>query len=910
MATTLVVRQGDSITALAEQHGLFAETIWTHPANEELAKKRSNMNELLPGDEVCIPEPRVKRHKVAAGKAHRFRRKGVPAKLVLKIAYLGMLRAKQDYVLTVGKQQLAGTTDADGMLEQFVPAQAKEGTLVIGPDEFELVIRFGHQDPHDELTGIQRRLANLGYLHDTPSGKLDDETRRALLAFETSHQLEAKGEPTTVNGGVMVDIHRGARDFGPRAESSGEWPSEPKGQTATMSASFAVSGGSGRESPKGGGKGSGDLNVFNVAPPFGYYVILGRGVTAWYNHLTLLGDAWGQGRLTLHMPVMHLGYDEPWARRRQERMGQWPRMLDFFQGLDPQGLGPGLALQGVPAQQMQNDWLPSATFAANLQRAETTVLNHYLVSKRANGGWQVNPNAVRLASVELRDGFATVIESHHNWQGQAGLPQQERDRWNASAHTWGEQSIWHNLDCPYRISVYHQGVHSYVYAYKVDVCTGPGQQRLFDQAFFGGDNALYQEHLPAYDQIPARYDQGAGMPRIINGNDYIGAHNDPNETIVVFKGNPVGAQSVQSALDMPDPANGHPVRRVWWVVNKSLHHELGSQVIPRMGNDADVPGKRNLLEQIGNDALIFNEAQDITDNHLNWLLWNTQAFRDLQFQDRLMRVGFHEIAGFRAMPDGTILVRFNLHPYGDVGRPVPQFIPRLAEASLRVMQQAHPAGPYPPELATRHDLEPLTGHAREHIDTLTVDRVVYSLGQDRGVQSEGTAAYLVQLLGGMQAVNLEGFPAYVTDGQLDPDAGNGVTGRVRVLGAAIVDGPGVAAGPGAINQGHNQHGGTVPQEAPAGGGGMNMAVTNIRRANAYTPGPVRLNFASVNELQNAGLALVTAQRIVALRSMTTRGFTVQQFSALLGLTVFLTGGPMAFAVDALLLTNNPAQFAF
>jgi len=952
-----IVKQGDSITALGERHGFFGPTIWEHPDNEAIASKRPHMNELLPGDEVVIPERTEKIATISSGKLHTFRRKGIPAQLVLKVADLGLPRATQDYTLSVGREVLTGTTDEHGVLEEFVPASAKEGVLVIGPDEFELTIKFGQQDPQDELSGIQRRMANLGYLREKPSGKLDDATRQAVLELEMRHEIraeeptgiemepsegeadedanedanddaEVQGDPTSVHGGLLVGYHRDG-DFVAVAERKGPWPSEPKGRVGTVYASLAASGGSGGGKRNGGGGDDGDsgppgwVNVYNQLPPPAYYVIIGRGVTGLYNHLTMLADVWGRARLTPNLPVMHLGYAEPWGRRGHERMGQWPRMLDFFQGI-----APGLALQNVPAEDNQNDWLPSSEFAANLRRVENRIRQEYLITTEANGAVGLSFAATR-PFLSFQDGFVSTIDTHDGWTARGGapygqpgngLPAAEDRRWQA-AHaaggaTMGDGSVWHNDQCPYRISVFHNNTHSFVYAKKVDVCSGPGQPRLFRPGFFA-TRAMYDAHKPTYDSVPARYDQGGAIPRIVNGNDYIGATNNANHKVLVFKGNPVGAQSVQSALDMP--GLGAPVDRVWWIVNKSLHLVPPAQTVPGLGNDADVPGRRNLLEQIGSDALINNEAADIATNHPNPPNWGSQAVRTNSFNDRLMRVGFHEIAGFREHADGRVIVDFNLHPYGDPGRPVPQYIPRLAERSLRRMQNAHTAGPYPAEMATRHDPAPVSGDAYEHIDSLTVDQVVYSLGQDRGPRAEGTAAYLVQLLGGMDPVDLAGFPAYITDGQADPDDANGVTGRVRILGSAFMGGPGIgnAVLRGTLDQGHARHGTTVPQEAPAGGGGMNMAITNIRRANACSNAPVRINFATAAELQAAGISPLVAQWIVAARATGDRGFSLTQCAALLGAFAALpiiglaVGGPAGVLADQqLLLLNANNRFAF
>jgi hypothetical protein len=44
-------------------------------------------------------------------------------------------------------------------------------------------LAVGHLDPSDEISGIQARLANLGYYAGPISGELDETTRRAISDF-------------------------------------------------------------------------------------------------------------------------------------------------------------------------------------------------------------------------------------------------------------------------------------------------------------------------------------------------------------------------------------------------------------------------------------------------------------------------------------------------------------------------------------------------------------------------------------------------------------------------------------------------------------------------------------------------------------------------------------------------------
>src|SRR5262249_52113355 len=72
--------------------------------------------------------------------------------------------------------------------------------------------------------------------------------------------------------------------------------------------------------------------------------------------------------------------------------------------------------------------------------------------------------------------------------------------------------------------------------------------------------------------------------------------------------NPVGAQSVQSALDMPHCTK--PSKRVWFLGNNPLYNP--NRI------DANVPGARNMLEMIGVSpyaSLVPAAQKELDDNY-------------------------------------------------------------------------------------------------------------------------------------------------------------------------------------------------------------------------------------------------------------------------------------------------------
>jgi N-acetylmuramoyl-L-alanine amidase len=191
------VRQGDCIESIAVQTGFFWKTLWDHPQNQALQAAGREGQVLLPGDRVYVPPLRPKEEPGPTEKLHRFRRKGVPSKLVLILKDNDVPRANLPYVLNVDGRFYSGTTDAGGRLEHRIPPDAKSGRLTLGtpPNQQEFELQLGGLDPGSELSGIQTRLNNLGFDCGPADGKLDGKTQSALRAFQAKHNLNQSGEP-------------------------------------------------------------------------------------------------------------------------------------------------------------------------------------------------------------------------------------------------------------------------------------------------------------------------------------------------------------------------------------------------------------------------------------------------------------------------------------------------------------------------------------------------------------------------------------------------------------------------------------------------------------------------------------------------------------------------------------------
>ncbi len=190
------VKQGDCICSIAHEHGHLWKTLWSDPGNAELREVRQDANVLLPGDRVHVPPLREKQEPGQTEQRHRFHRRGAPAELHLRFLEDGEPLGNQPYVLQVEGATIEGTLDAQGRLSTPIPSWARKASIRIGEDEpREYQIDLGEMDPCQTVSGLQRRLRNLGHEPGRIDGELDDATRAAIKRFQIARKLPATGEP-------------------------------------------------------------------------------------------------------------------------------------------------------------------------------------------------------------------------------------------------------------------------------------------------------------------------------------------------------------------------------------------------------------------------------------------------------------------------------------------------------------------------------------------------------------------------------------------------------------------------------------------------------------------------------------------------------------------------------------------
>ncbi|CAG0996658.1 hypothetical protein PHYC_02606 [Phycisphaerales bacterium] len=191
----LTASRGDSITSLSEQYGFFWETVWNHAENSKLKNLRKDPNIIYNGDEVFIPEKTEKLEDRATGSRHKFKRKGVPAKVKLRLTRLGEPRANEQYTLVLDGKLFTGSTDGDGILEQEIPPDCRGGELRLKNGKEVYPITVGGLDPWDTPSGAQQRLNNMGYACGASGDLKDRRTAAAIRSFQEKWGLPVTGEP-------------------------------------------------------------------------------------------------------------------------------------------------------------------------------------------------------------------------------------------------------------------------------------------------------------------------------------------------------------------------------------------------------------------------------------------------------------------------------------------------------------------------------------------------------------------------------------------------------------------------------------------------------------------------------------------------------------------------------------------
>lgn len=198
---------GDCLSTIARRHGLTWPVLWNHPNNADFRAKRKDPNIIYPGDVVFIPTPEPRVEPADTEKRHTFRVESIPIRLRVRILDAGEPVANEKYDLEIDGIVTQGTTDAKGMLETNVPSTADEALLTLTERAERRVLKLGGLDPLTEVTGVQGRLHNLGFLTGPIDGLWGPVTEGAVKRFQRARNITVDGIVGPQTRAAFVDAH-------------------------------------------------------------------------------------------------------------------------------------------------------------------------------------------------------------------------------------------------------------------------------------------------------------------------------------------------------------------------------------------------------------------------------------------------------------------------------------------------------------------------------------------------------------------------------------------------------------------------------------------------------------------------------------------------------------------------------
>lgn len=210
-----IVRQGECLLTIAKRYG-FPDwrLVYDDGANADLRKLRPDPFVLYPGDRVHIPDYEHEVFDCATEQRHRFKlERKTPLFRMHLMDDEDQPHAGVPYELTFGSTSFEGTTAKDGLIEHPITADTARGTLRVWfygergkSPPVDITVNLGHLDPIDTVSGVQARLANLGFFLGSISDDLCDHTKRAVTAFQQHYELTVSGEIDDATRGKLTEL--------------------------------------------------------------------------------------------------------------------------------------------------------------------------------------------------------------------------------------------------------------------------------------------------------------------------------------------------------------------------------------------------------------------------------------------------------------------------------------------------------------------------------------------------------------------------------------------------------------------------------------------------------------------------------------------------------------------------------
>ena len=260
------------------------------------------------------------------------------------------------------------------------------------------------------------------------------------------------------------------------------------------------------------------LDTVHKPKPTAYYVIVGRGTAAIVNHTTLRQTSWGRSRLadptdpSRTLPVMHIGFRDPWEGYFAHGMGQPPHLLGL----------PGYHTRPDASTPTIRHGTRSKSFAA-FNRLEWDLL-----------GWRY--------AFEVREAWVAVIETRTRRASPKLIKDIETEGLRAP-HALADK-LAEPFDTSYgadlRLLLIHPDQRlELVYAHKVDLCTGAGRARTGPDYPASARTSLWTP--------PDRWTSVDRERMVVNGQEALleATYHPPHERILIYGGGGIAMNIVE-----------------------------------------------------------------------------------------------------------------------------------------------------------------------------------------------------------------------------------------------------------------------------------------------------------------------------------------------------------------------------
>lgn len=193
MSVAYVVKKGDCLSSIAKRHG-FSDwrRIYNDPENAGFRRKRPNPNLIYPGDVLRIPDGEHPTYQAATGQTHVYQVTLPKTQMRLQLE----VQEAHAYEIEIDGELHAGQTDGKSPIELPIRADLTRAPMKLWPASSskdaatELELTFGDLDPIEELSGVQGRLANLGYFWGSVDGKPSAAFDNAVRQFQIDEKMD------------------------------------------------------------------------------------------------------------------------------------------------------------------------------------------------------------------------------------------------------------------------------------------------------------------------------------------------------------------------------------------------------------------------------------------------------------------------------------------------------------------------------------------------------------------------------------------------------------------------------------------------------------------------------------------------------------------------------------------------